>query len=140
MSRGLQAHLQQKKETSFGHSSNVYQIKASEIHGNGLFAKIDMKKNTIITYYDGETIDWTQAKARSDSSYIRSVSHGYSAIDGLRSPIVGKGAGSFVNHSPHPNAFFHIMHDIVFIKLKKDVESGEEILVSYGKTYWKQRE
>lgn len=138
MPRGLKAHLHLREETSFGNPLNVYEIKASKIHGNGLFAKSNLKKNTILTYYDGETIDWKEASSRPDKSYIKSISHGYCAIDGLRYPVIGKGAGSFVNHSYRPNAFFHIIHDIVWIKLKEDVRSGEEIFVSYGNFYWRQ--
>ena len=139
MPKGLQANLHLQEESSFGHPSNLYDVRASNIHGNGLFAKSNLKKNTILTYYDGEMIDWKEAKARADKSYIKSLSHGHCAIDGLRVPIIGKGAGSFVNHSNCPNAFYHVIHDIIWIKLKKHVECGEEIFVSYGNSYWKRQ-
>ena len=51
-----------------------------------------------------------------------------------------RGAASFTNHSPKPNAIFHVRDDIVWIKLKEDVVQGAEILVNYGKTYWKQHD
>mgnify|MGYP007042617731 CR=1 FL=1 len=35
---------------------------------------------------------------------MRSVAFGHEAIDGLRTPIAGRGAGSFCNHADAPPA------------------------------------
>jgi SET domain-containing protein len=93
-------------------------------------------KNELITYYDGERIDYSVARSR-DPSHIRSVAFGHEAIDGLREPAAGRGAGSFCNHSDRPNARYHTRDDCVWIKALRDIHPGEEVLVSYGKTYWK---
>jgi hypothetical protein len=102
-----------------------------------LFAKDDLQKNTIVTYYDGNLLSWIDAQQKSDVAYMRTVAFGHQVIDGLRIPLVGRGAGSFVNHSCDPNAEFHIRSDTVWIKTKKDIHKGMEILVNYGRTYWK---
>ena len=94
-------------------------------------------KGTIVTYYDGEEIGWSEAKERADPSYMRSVAHGHLVIDGLRQPVSGRAAGSFVNHSSDNNAIFWVRKDRVWIKLIRDVEADEEVFVDYGRTYWR---
>jgi len=114
-------------------------VSNSPIHNLGLFATSPIKKNEIITFYDGEQIDWQTAKMRTDSSYMRSIAFGYSVIDGLRVPSDDCGAGSFINHSSTPNAYFWMRENIVWIKAKTNIYPEEEILVNYGKTYWKRQ-
>ena len=113
-----------------------FKVEPSTIHGNGLFLNIDMQKNEIVTFYDGTHIDWKDACAASDSSYMRTLAFGYDVIDGLRIPCPGRGAASFVNHSHAPNAQFWCQNDRVWIKLTRDLGSNQEVLVNYGKTYW----
>jgi len=68
--------------------------------------------------------------------------HAY--IDGLRCPQEGRGGASFANdgRGPRNNAKFVLQHDKsqgrdrVFLKATRDIYDGEEVLVSYGRTYW----
>lgn len=117
-------------------SSDMFVVKRSAIHGNGVFARRRLAKHTIITFYDGEHVDRKTALERSDRRYMRTVSFAHHVIDGLRVPAVGRGAGSFVNHSSAPNALFWVRHDHVWVKARRDIERDEEIVVNYGRTYW----
>ena len=122
--------MERKKKSLVG-------VKSSKIHGNGLFALEDISKNTVVTFYDGTLIDWNTAKSTKDQSYIRSISTFHTAVDGLRIPDSERGLGSFTNHSLHPNAQFWVKEDICYIKLLCDVKSNDEILVNYGRNYWR---
>lgn len=115
-----------------------FEVRPSPIAGLGLFATRLIPKGTLITYYDGERVDWAEAKRRS-WSHMRGVAFGHEAIDGLRTPVPGRGAGSFCNHAdarPQQNATFWARDDQVFVKALVDIEPGAEVLVSYGRGYW----
>lgn len=112
-------------------------VRASPIHGNGLFATRDIPKNALVTFYDGARVSWEVAR-RSEPSYMRGVVFGHEAVDGLRAPEAGRGAGSFANHAPrHPNAVYWVRDDVVWIKAARPIAAGEEITVSYGRGYWR---
>ena len=119
--------------------SSKVSVRKSPLHGNGLFAVDDIAKNALVTFYDGELLDWGEAKRRPDPSYMRSIATFYSAVDGLRIPVEGRGMGSFANHSKRPNAKYFVRNDTCYIKLLVDVRGGEEILVNYGSGYWRRR-
>lgn len=118
-------------------NSYRFDVAASTVHNRGLFATCPIKRNELVTFYDGEYIDWYTAKTRTDCSYMRSVAFGYSVIDGLRVPLPNRGAGSFSNHASNPNAKFWTRENTVWIKAKSDINIGQEIYVNYGKMYWK---
>ena len=123
-------------EYTLGNSCRL-DVAASTIHNRGLFATCPIQRNELVTFYDGEYIDWHTAQTRTDRSYMRSVAFGYSVIDGLRVPLPNRGAGSFTNHSSKPNAKFWTRENTVWIKAKTEINVGQEICVNYGKTYWK---
>lgn len=110
-------------------------VKTSEIPnaGLGLFAERVFKKNEWITIYDGESITRNEA-------YKRNVSHMASRdgviIDGLKSPIQGRGGGSFSNCSHRQNtsnATIIAWLGILLLKATKNIDVNSEILVYYGK-------
>lgn len=117
--------------------SSMFRVRESNVHGNGLFALRTIHKNEVITYYDGDLLDWNEAARASCKRYMRGLCHGHSAIDGLRNPVSGRGAGSFCNHSQNSNACFWKRNDIVWIKALRDISALEEICVNYGRHYWK---
>lgn len=119
-----------------------FEVRRSPVAGLGLFATQRIAKGTLITYYDGERIGWAEA-GRRPLSHMRSVAFGHEAIDGLRTPAAGRGAGSFCNHADRPaqNAAYWPREGAdgaahVFIKALVDIPAGAEVLVSYGKGYW----
>lgn len=70
--------------------------------------------------------------------------NGLYEIDGLQEPIVGKGGASFINHarSPQANVVWahvedpHACFRRMFAKALRPINSGEEIFLDYGKSYW----
>lgn len=124
-----------------GTASAAFAVRPSPIAGLGLFATRNITKGTLITFYDGERVVWSEAKRR-PRSHMRSVAFGYEAIDGLRGTdtLVGRGAGSLCNHAfrpaQHPNATYWPRDDQVWIKAIVDIPVGAEVLVDYGRGYW----
>jgi len=119
----------------------LVEVRASPIHGLGVFAARPIARNALVTYYDGERVSWDEAKARAawvraSCTHMRSVAFGHEAIDGLRAPLPGRGVGSLCNHARPANAAYWTRDDVVWIKAARDIECGEEVLVDYGRTYW----
>lgn len=123
--------------------------------GLGLFADTKFRCGDIITYYDGHWLTRREAEALASKTHLRTLSSSYSAIDGLRTPIPGRGGASFANDGRDAlcnNSTFHtwILNgkagepdpifpelNLVVLRAKRDINMGEEILVSYGRQYWR---
>jgi hypothetical protein len=130
--------------------------------GNGLFATKPFIKNEYITEYDGDIIDAARAKmlqSRGKATHIRSLEPQHSAIDGLKKPsdAHNRGGASFANDGlcvANKNATFTKAIEVpgsqvpdrrtgpanskrIFIRAARNISPGEEILVSYGRDYWK---
>ena len=112
--------------------------------GRGLFVSdpVGFRCGETITVYAGEAVWNTKVAAEErDAAYMRTVMHGFLAIDGLRTPTVGAGAGSFANDpidATAVNAKFVVrdMAPRVEVVATRDLVRDEEVYVSYGKTYW----
>ncbi len=123
-------------------ASQNFDVRESSIHGMGVFSKRVFQKNEIITFYDGEYMDWNTAKIKKlqqQDDYIKSIAHSYLTIDGLKQPDINRGAGSFCNHSKYPNAKFWVRNNDCWIQATQNIKPNTEITVSYGKNYWKDR-
>jgi len=120
--------------------------------GVGLFATRNFKKNEIITGFSGEIIDRKEADKRRKlglDTHIRDLDKPYVYIDGFKTieESFGKGGAQFANDALDNelnNAVFYKRYGTdsnpipsIWLKAKRDIKSGEEIFVSYGKDYWK---
>jgi SET domain-containing protein len=133
------------------HGIKGLEVKLSNIHGAGLglFTKQAISKNQIITFYDGEIIDWSIAKkldTENKSSHIRSLAFGFSAIDGFKKIPQDNncGLGSFINdgfknnNSKFKKVFLkNCAREIILVIATRFIEQNEEIFISYGNSYWK---
>jgi hypothetical protein len=134
-------------------------VKTSTIPGAGLglFATRNFKKNELITEYDGRIIDNKTAKQvqknhPGQSFHFVALSLGRTVIDGIKTPIPGRGGASFTNDSmnnpPYNAKFFRtykVMPDLpdhrtglteltrLFLKATRDITKGEEIFVDYNR-------
>ena len=130
--------------------------------GSGLFVEKKWKRGHAITEYDGDVIDHESCiwmRSHKMASHIITLHSMSCAISGLKTPVDGRGAGSFVNASLKgitPNARFvstekHLL-DVPrckrggFVRLKRiwvvalrDLDVGEEVVCSYGRCYWRSR-
>ena len=79
---------------------------------------------------------------------LPNVSLGHPAFDYLYYNIVNKnyylpfGFGSIYNHSDTPNVYWEILsgeHNIMKYSSINDIKTGDELTISYGDNYWKNR-
>lgn len=127
--------------------------------GLGLFATRAFAKGALITECDGELIDGAEMnrrRQRGQATHIRSILPLFVGVDGagLRATDTGRGGASFANDARRAegnNSRFVQRRtqtgsarggDIdvlerVFLQATRDIYPEEEILVSYGRAYWR---
>ena len=105
--------------------------------GKGLFAARDFEKNQMITYYTGD-IHPTDHVNTDGSAYVLEIKKG-TVVDAARTNTA---PGRLLNDAKSTpltnNCRFSINHKDKIIKIKatKKIKKGEELLVSYGSSYW----
>ncbi len=92
-------------------------VKNSTIHGKGLFALNDIKKDQIIGHFTGK-------KTSHPSAYTLWLNNNHS--------INVEGPLKYINHSNQPNACYY--DDFTVVALK-DIKKGEEITHNYGEDW-----
>ena len=115
-------------------------VKKSRIHGSGVFAKKNIKKNKKIIQYVGEKITKSEGDKRSEkrikkfldskttgSVYIFELNKYYD-IDGT--PEYNK--ARYINHSCNPNCEVDIIDDEIWISSIKPIKKGDELSYDYG--------
>ena len=105
-------------ETSTGEAPLI-RVGPSAIHGQGLFAAVDIPADTVVLVIEGRPTD-------EDGEHVIWV-HGEEGMEGFE--IVNE--ARYVNHSTQPNAAFY---DEELISLRA-IAAGEEITHHYG-TDW----
>jgi SET domain-containing protein len=102
--------------------------------GMGLFAQRAFRKGEYITLYDGEVL--TREEANKRPCHTHMAAREGTIVDGLKTPVRGKGGGSFANGTlfeKESNAIIVCQLASLFVKAKRNIKSGEEILVCYGR-------
>lgn len=118
-------------------------IKRSKIPGAGmgLFTKVAIQKDTRIVEYKGRIEKWSKVKHEDGyNGYLLQVNQRI-AINALP---YKKAMGRFANDALGlhritglaNNAEYILEGNRCFIHAKRDIQKGEEILVSYGREYW----
>ncbi len=118
----------------------MWKVKKSVIHGTGVFATKNLKKNTRIIEYIGEKILKSEGDKRSESRikkyldskktgsvYIFELNKRYD-IDG--SPLYNK--ARYINHSCNPNCEVEIIKNKIWISSIKNIKEGDELTYDYG--------
>lgn len=106
------------------------EVKKSEIHGKGVFAVNDIKKDKVI-----EICNLIEAKRRK----VKGIFVDYVFRKNRKKTVLALGYGSLYNHSYDPNAIYCINNDMLHIIASKDIKKNQEIFINYGKKYWKNR-
>ena len=96
-------------------------VKASQIHGKGVFANTDIPAGTSIGQYTGQHTE-------DDNTYVLWL---YEEKSDCYRGINGDSDLKFLNHSLAPNAEFQ--YDILVAT--KDIKQGEEITFHYGEEW-----
>ena len=121
----------------------MWKVKNSKIHGHGIFATKEIKKNTKIIQYIGEKVTRAEGNRRSEkrlkkylhskktgSVYIFELNSKYD-IDG--SPLYNK--ARYINQSCDPNCEVEIVRDEIWISAIKKIKKGDELFYDYGYTF-----
>ena len=131
-------------------------INQSPTTRRGLFTNTNIAKNHIITTYAGRgrhlppDISHLLPEETSHFKTLIKLPSGFYVIDGFRDPMLGFGLAQFCNDKPDSaNATICGTHNMaadttsfqsstmgIYIKAKRDITQGEEILISYDKHYW----
>lgn len=111
----------------------------STLHGNGLFAKTDLKRGQKIIQYVGKAISYdecdkitsrrykTAAAANRAYAFVFQVTKDY-FIDGH----VPNNLAKFINHSCNPNCESVIYRREIWIRALRKIKAGEELTFDYG--------
>ena len=114
-------------------NSNSIYLAKSKIGGDlgrGVFANKNFNNNEII-----EKAPYIEDKTSNFVGLIRNYIFNKTETNS----IVAFGFGSLYNHSDSPNAIWKINGDYIEIISSKPITKDEEILISYGKSYWNSR-
>ena len=118
----------------------MWKVRKSKVHGKGIVATENIKKNTKIIQYIGEKVTKREGDKRSElrlktyldskktgSVYIFELNKKYD-LDG--SPLYNK--ARYINHSCEPNCEVDIKNDKIWISSIKNIKKGEELSYDYG--------
>ena len=118
----------------------MWKVKKSKVHGHGIVATKNIKKNIQIIEYIGEKVLKSEGNKRSErrikkylnskktgSVYIFELNKKYD-IDG--SPSYNK--ARYINHACNPNCEVDIVKNRIWISSIKAIKKGEELTYDYG--------
>ena len=118
----------------------MWKVKKSKVHGSGVFATQNIKKNTKIIEYIGEKVLRSEGNRRSEmriKKYLGSETYGSVYIFELNgkydidgSPKYNK--ARYINHSCNPNCEVDIVENRIWISSIKNIKKGEELSYDYG--------
>lgn len=120
----------------------IYKVRKSPVHGNGVFAAVDIEKGTRIIEYRGalirnEEIDDLPQSDPDDEhhTFFFSLADGKHTIDASQ----GGNAARWINHHCKPNCKAKEVKDEtgrprVFIQAKKNIKAGTELNYDYHLT------
>lgn len=115
-----------------------HEVRRSDLHGRGVFARRPIPKGTYILEYEGVRISPEEADAQEPTdpndpyhTFFFAISNGM-IIDGGQNGNDSR----FINHSCDPNCEGHESDngDKVFIVAMRDIAQGEELLYDYALT------
>ena len=120
-------------------------IKKSQIPGagKGLFTNKDIKKGAKIIEYRGEILNEKEFNKRAEKNeiyYVFFVKKNL-YIDPMHTPqykarYVNDAAGFNRVKGLRNNSYFDVIDNRCFIISSRNIKAGEEIFVSYTKSYW----
>jgi SET domain-containing protein len=120
-------------------------VKKSKIpnSGKGVYTKIDIEKDEIVTEYTGEKVSHTIGTARfilnqSDSLiYLNKKYFVDSRTDENCLATFINDASGLNKINLKNNVLMIRVRGRIFVVAKRNIKKGEELLISYGTNYWK---
>ena len=121
----------------------MWRVKKSKVHGSGVFATKNIKKNTRIIEYIGDVVtkaEGDKRSARRIKNYLNSEETGSVYIFELNkkfdidgSPEYNK--ARYVNHSCDPNCEVDILNNKIWISSRQNIKPCTELTYDYGYTF-----
>jgi uncharacterized protein len=111
----------------------LIEVRASSVHGLGVFAAQRIRKGTRVIEYLGERVSHEEADRRYEDKDAND-NHTFLFIVDERTVIdagVEGNAARFVNHACRPNCESVIENSRVFIDALRTIEPGEELTYDY---------
>ena len=115
----------------------AYEVRRSDIHGNGVFARRKIAAGERIVEYEGERITSDESAIRADAgggpvnhTFFLSLADG-NVIDG------GSGGNDsrYINHACEPNCEAFEEDGRVYVYSQQEIEQGEELNYNYALIY-----
>lgn len=121
-------------------TKKLYRVINSKVHGKGLIAKNDIKKNIKIIEYVGQKVTRLEGDKRSEKrlkKYLNKKNEGSVYIFELNSRYDIDGSfkyntARYINHSCRPNCEVSISKGRIWIKSIKNIAAGDELSYDYG--------
>ncbi len=110
------------------------EVRASGVHGKGVFALVPIEKGDLVIEYRGEVITWKQAEKRHPHDPDNPFHTFYFHVDD-KHVIDGKVHGNeakWINHSCAPNCEADEVKGRIFVKALRRIKVGEELNYDYG--------
>ena len=110
------------------------QVRASGVHGKGVFALVPIPKDELVIEYVGEVITWDEALRRHPHDPSQPNHTFYFTLDD-EYVIDGNDGGNrsrWINHSCEPNCESDVRGGKVFIRALRNIEIGEELNYDYS--------
>jgi SET domain-containing protein len=111
--------------------STLLEVRASRVHGLGVFATKSIRKGTRIIEYTGKRVLWNDVPADLDDphTFLFGLDDGIHVID----PAIGGNEARWINHSCQPNCeAIEEEDERVFIYVLRDLRAGEELFYDYA--------
>ena len=126
--------MSQARTQSHGRKSLPFEIRKSDIQGQGAFATRRIRKGTRIVEYVGEVITVEESDKRYDDAdmkrhhtFLFALDNGY-VIDGA----VNGNESAYINHSCDPNCEAVDVKGRIFIEAIRTIQPGEELAYDYA--------
>jgi SET domain-containing protein len=119
--------------------SDLCEVRGSVIHGRGVYATADMKKDDKIIEYVGELISKEESVRRASLQAELAAQHGDAAVyiftvddDYDLDGNLPWNTARLINHSCEPNCEAWIDKTRIFIHALRNIKKGEELSFDYG--------
>lgn len=115
-------------------SNFALEVRASSVHGKGVFAAEKIGKGELVITYTGEIIGWEEADARHPHNPDDPNHTFYFALENDRviDGAVNGNDARWINHSCEPNCEAVEDEESVDIYTTRKVKAGEELTYDYG--------
>lgn len=128
-----------------GHPMCPVEVRASGLRGAGygVFARHSIPSGAFVTPFDGRLVPAHTRVTSKTWDYEYQMAHGAHIVPALTARF-GRGLGHLLNDAIHPDVtgvvnnceFYERARAMLWIRTRRDVSAGEELLVPYGFQYW----